>query len=66
MNECRACWPTSDYAMWLDAKLKDPAAWQHLLALCGECKLMAKPIGMHVNKVANDDPHYIEVQRSMF
>jgi len=55
-----------DYSTWLDAKIEDPAALQTLLAPCGEDELVAEPIGTHVNKVANDDPRCIEVQRSLF
>ena len=46
--------------------VEDPAALQPLLATCGEDELVAEPIGTHVNKVANDDPRCIEVQRSLF
>jgi putative SOS response-associated peptidase YedK len=55
-----------DYSTWLDATIEDPAALQPLLAPCGEDELVAEPIGTHVNKVANDDPRCIEVQRSLF
>jgi len=55
-----------DYAMWLDPKIEDPAALQHLLAPCGEEELIAEPVGTHVNKVANDDPRCVAIQRSLF
>jgi putative SOS response-associated peptidase YedK len=55
-----------DYAMWLDPKVDDPAALAHLLAPCGEEELIAEPVGTHVNKVVNDDPRCVAVQRSLF
>jgi putative SOS response-associated peptidase YedK len=55
-----------DYAMWLDPKVEDPAALQHLLAPCGEEELIAEPVGTQVNKVANDDPSCVAVQRFLF
>jgi hypothetical protein len=39
---------------------------QHLLAPCGEDELVAEPVGIHVNKVANDDPGCVAVERSLF
>jgi putative SOS response-associated peptidase YedK len=55
-----------DYEMWLDPKVDDPNALAHLLAPCGEEELVAEPVGTHVNRVANDDPRCIAVQRSLF
>jgi putative SOS response-associated peptidase YedK len=55
-----------DYGMWLDPNVEDPAALQHLLAPCAEAELVAEPVGTHVNRVANDDPGCVEVQRSLF
>jgi putative SOS response-associated peptidase YedK len=55
-----------DYDMWLDSKAEDPAALKHLLVPCGEKELVAEPVGMHVNRVANDDPRCVEIQRSLF
>jgi putative SOS response-associated peptidase YedK len=55
-----------DYGMWLDPKVEDPAALVHLLAPCAEDELVAELVGTHVNKVANDDPRCVEVQRSLF
>jgi putative SOS response-associated peptidase YedK len=55
-----------DYAVWLDPKIDDPAALQHLLAPCGEEELIAEPVSTHVNKVTNDDPRCITIQRSLF
>ena len=55
-----------DYAAWLDSKLQDPAALQHLLAPCGEHELVAEPVGTHVNRVANDDPRCIARESLLF
>jgi putative SOS response-associated peptidase YedK len=55
-----------DYEMWLDPKVEDPKALAHLLAPCGEEELVAEPVGTHVNRVANDDPRCIAVQKSLF
>jgi putative SOS response-associated peptidase YedK len=55
-----------DYAMWLDSKMEDPAALQHLLAPCAEEELVAEPVSTHVNHVANDDPRCVAVQRTLF
>lgn len=56
----------NDYAHWLDANVEDPAALAHLLAPCGDDELVVEPVSSHVNKVANDDPACIAVQRSLF
>ncbi len=55
-----------DYDAWLDSKVEDPAAIQHLLAPCSDEELVADPVGTHVNRVANDDPRCVEIQRSLF
>jgi putative SOS response-associated peptidase YedK len=55
-----------DYALWLDASVQDLAALDHLLAPCGDDELMAEPVSTHVNRVANDDPQCIAVERSLF
>lgn len=55
-----------DYALWLDPASQDAAALQHLLAPCGDDELVAEPVSTHVNRVANDDPRCIAVQRSLF
>jgi len=57
---------TNDCAAWLDPKTEDPSQLQHLLAPCPDDELMAEPVSTHVNRVANDDPRCIEVQRSLF
>jgi putative SOS response-associated peptidase YedK len=49
-----------DYAQWLDPAVDDPVAIQHLLRPCGEDELVAEPVSMHVNRVANDDSRCIE------
>src|SRR5262245_51844293 len=41
----------SDYALWLDPAVEDPAKLRHLLESCGEDELMAEPVGTHVNRV---------------
>jgi putative SOS response-associated peptidase YedK len=55
-----------DYAAWLDAKIEEPAALTHMLTPCGDDELIFEPVGTHVNKVANDDPGCIAVERSLF
>lgn len=55
-----------DYAAWLDPKIEEPAALNHMLSPCGDDELVAEPVGTHVNKVANDDPSCVAVQRSLF
>lgn len=55
-----------DYAQWLDPAVEEPAAIAHLLAPCGDEELLAEPVSTHVNRVANDDPRCIEVQRALF
>ncbi len=55
-----------DYDTWLDSNIEDPAALQHLLAPCAEDELVAEPVSTQVNRVANDHPGCIEVQRSLF
>lgn len=56
----------SDYKMWLDPNVEDPAALAHLLAPCADDELVAEPVGTHVNRVANDGPRCIAVERSLF
>jgi putative SOS response-associated peptidase YedK len=56
----------SDYALWLDPTLDEPAKLQYLLTPCGEDELVLEPVSTHVNRVANDDPRCIQVQRSLF
>jgi putative SOS response-associated peptidase YedK len=56
----------ADYALWLDPGVSEPGQLQHLLAPCGVEELVAEPVTTHVNRVANDDPRCIEVQRSLF
>ena len=55
-----------DYALWLDPAVEEPAAVAHLLAPCGDDELAAEPVSTHVNRVANDDPRCVEVQRALF
>jgi putative SOS response-associated peptidase YedK len=56
----------ADYALWLDPGVVEPAALSHLLAPCSEDELVAEPVTTHVNRVANDDPKCIEIERSLF
>jgi putative SOS response-associated peptidase YedK len=55
-----------DYKRWLDPATEEPAQLAHLLAPCGDDELVAEPISTHVNRVANDDPRCIEVERELF
>jgi putative SOS response-associated peptidase YedK len=55
-----------DYQKWLDSKVEDPAALKYLLAPCDNEELVAEPVGTHVNKVANNDPRCVEIQRTLF
>jgi putative SOS response-associated peptidase YedK len=56
----------SDYATWLDPTIQDPVAVMPLVGPCGEDELIAEPVSTHVNRVANDDPSCIQVQRALF
>jgi putative SOS response-associated peptidase YedK len=56
----------NDYALWLDPQVQDAAAVQHLVAPNDDPAIIAEPISTHVNKVANDDPRCIQVQRGLF
>lgn len=55
-----------DYALWLDRAVEDPEQLRHLLAPCGEDELVAEPVSAYVNRVANDGPQCIAVERSLF
>jgi putative SOS response-associated peptidase YedK len=55
-----------DYAAWLDPSLQDPAALRRLLEPCSNDELVVEPVGTHVNRVANDDPQCIAIERSLF
>ena len=55
-----------DYDKWLDSKVEVPEALKHLFVPCGEDELVAEPVGTHVNRVANDDPQCLEIQRTLF
>ncbi len=56
----------SDFEFWLDPQVADPAAISHLLTPADDDELVAGPVGTHVNRVANDDPQCIAVQRTLF
>jgi putative SOS response-associated peptidase YedK len=55
-----------DYAMWLDSAVEEPSKLQYLLTPCGEDELVAEPVSTHVNRVANEDPQCVAVERSLF
>ena len=55
-----------DYALWLDPQVQEPGQLQHLLAPCDDDELVAEPVSTHVNRVVNDDPQCIAVERSLF
>jgi putative SOS response-associated peptidase YedK len=55
-----------DYALWLDPAVREPEAVAHLLVPYEGDELVAEPVSMHVNRVANDDPECVAVQRSLF
>ncbi len=55
-----------DYGLWLDPTVEDPAELQHLLAPSGDDELLAEPVSTHVNRVVNDDPRCIAVERTLF
>jgi putative SOS response-associated peptidase YedK len=56
----------NDYALWLDPAVREPEAVAHLLVPYEGDDLVAEPVSMHVNRVANDDPECVAVQRSLF
>jgi putative SOS response-associated peptidase YedK len=56
----------NDYALWLDPQVQDAAQVQHLVAPNDDPAIIFEPISTHVNKVANDDPRCIAVQRALF
>jgi len=56
----------NDYQLWLDPKVQDPAAIQQLVAPNDDAAIIAEPVSTHVNRVANNDPQCIEVQRALF
>jgi putative SOS response-associated peptidase YedK len=55
-----------DYSLWLDSKVDEPGKLQHLLEACGNDELVAEPVSIHVNRVANDDARCIEAERTLF
>jgi putative SOS response-associated peptidase YedK len=56
----------ADYALWLDPAVQDPAAVQQLVAPNDDPAIVAEPVSTHVNRVANDDPRCVEVERALF
>lgn len=55
-----------DYALWLDPKVQDPTALAPLVAPNDDEAIIAEPVTTHVNRVANDDPRCVQVQRGLF
>ncbi len=55
-----------DYELWLDPKVQDPATIQHLIAPNDDEAIIAEPVSTHVNRVANDDPRCVQVERALF
>jgi putative SOS response-associated peptidase YedK len=55
-----------DYARWLDPAIQDPPQLQFLLRACPNDELVAEPVSTHVNRVANDDPRCVAIQKSLF
>jgi putative SOS response-associated peptidase YedK len=55
-----------DYEQWLDTNVDEPATLAHLLSAGGEEEFIAEPVSTHVNRVANDDPQCVAVQRTLF
>jgi putative SOS response-associated peptidase YedK len=55
-----------DYARWLDPAVEDVSQLQFLLAPCSPDELIAEPVSLHVNRVANDDPRCIAPERALF
>jgi putative SOS response-associated peptidase YedK len=57
---------TGDYDLWLDPTIEDPARVAHLIAPNADADLIAEPVSTYVNRVANDDPKCIHVERALF
>ncbi len=55
-----------DHELWLDPKVQDSAALQHLIAPNDDEAIIAEPVSTHVNRVANDDPRCVQVERALF
>lgn len=56
----------NDYQRWLDPRGDDLATLRDLLVPCPDNELVAEPVSNHVNRVANDDPRCIAVERTLF
>jgi putative SOS response-associated peptidase YedK len=56
----------SDYALWLDPQVQDPAAIGPLVVANDDPTIVAEPVSTYVNRVANNDPRCVEVQRALF
>jgi putative SOS response-associated peptidase YedK len=49
----------SDYDLWLDPLVQDPAAVDHLIAPCDDNELVADPISTYVNNVKHEGPQCV-------
>lgn len=56
----------NDYVLWLDPEVQDAAEVQHLVVPNDDPEIIFEPISTHVNKVSNNDPRCIQVQRGLF
>jgi putative SOS response-associated peptidase YedK len=56
----------ADYSLWLDPAIDDPAVVQHLVVPNDDPAIVSEPISTHVNRIANDNPRCIEVERALF
>jgi putative SOS response-associated peptidase YedK len=56
----------NDYALWLDPHVEESEQLRHMLAPCGENELVLEPVSTHVNRVANEGPQCVAVERSLF
>jgi putative SOS response-associated peptidase YedK len=54
-----------DHEFWLDPSNQEPERLNYLLTP-SDAELVAEPVSTYVNRVMNDDPRCIAVQRSLF
>jgi putative SOS response-associated peptidase YedK len=55
-----------DYARWLDPAVREPEAVADLLMPYDDSELVAEPVSTQVNRVANDGPECVVVQKALF
>jgi putative SOS response-associated peptidase YedK len=55
-----------DYARWLDPAVREPEAVADLLVPYDDAELIAEPVSTQVNRVANDGPECVAVQKALF